>query len=119
MANRMTNTTHTTNTTNTTTNTTNTTSTTNTTNTLVSIRQLGSKLVKKAVSWSLLYTWGFLGLSPGWLLAPLILTVLRFTLDGPYSPKRCKHVTSPKWSNQFLVIVEWAVVIRNWFSESS
>ena len=33
--------------------------------------------------------------------------------------KSCKDVTSPKWSNHFLVTVEWAVVIRNLFSESS
>ena len=44
----------------------------------VGVRNLAVRFVKKASQWALIYLWGYYALSPGWLLAPLILSVLRY-----------------------------------------
>jgi len=44
----------------------------------VEVHQLASKLAWKAASWSLIYLWGHLSFSPGWLALPLLLSVMRY-----------------------------------------
>ena len=42
----------------------------------VGVRNLGVRFIRKTASWSAIYLWGYFGFSPGWLLAPLILSVI-------------------------------------------
>jgi len=44
----------------------------------VGVGNLAVRFVKKASQWGIIYLWGYYGLSPGWLVAPLILSVLRY-----------------------------------------
>jgi len=44
----------------------------------VGIGSLATRFAKKAATWAGIYLWGYFALSPGWLLAPLFLSVLRY-----------------------------------------
>eukprot|EP00092_Neocalanus_flemingeri_P000407 GFUD01000433.1.p1 GENE.GFUD01000433.1~~GFUD01000433.1.p1 ORF type:complete len:792 (+),score=178.56 GFUD01000433.1:116-2491(+) len=44
----------------------------------VGIGNLAIRFVKKAATWGIIYLWGYFSISPGWLLGPLVLNVLRY-----------------------------------------
>lgn len=44
----------------------------------VGVANLAERFLKTAASWTTIYLWGYFCLSPGWLLGPLILSVLRY-----------------------------------------
>ena len=44
---------------------------------MIGIEVLILKFFRKAVTWSRVYMWGYFGFSPGWLLTPLIFSVIR------------------------------------------
>ena len=48
----------------------------------VGVGNLAVRFVKKASQWGIIYLWGYYGLSPGWLVAPLILSVLRYVYSN-------------------------------------
>ena len=43
----------------------------------VGVGNLATRLLKTAATWGSIYLWGYFAISPGWLLAPLIYSVLR------------------------------------------
>ena len=43
----------------------------------VGVGKLLQRFLKKAATWTTIYLWGYFALSPGWLFAPLVLSVLR------------------------------------------
>jgi len=47
-------------------------------NVQVGVWSLGLRLLKTLCSWSCLYLWGYFQCSPGWLLAPLLFSVLKY-----------------------------------------
>ena len=46
----------------------------------IGVGNLAIRFLKKASQWAIIYIWGYYALSPGWLLAPLFLSVLRNVL---------------------------------------
>jgi len=44
----------------------------------IGVGNLAIRFLKKASQWAIIYIWGYYALSPGWLLAPLFLSVLRY-----------------------------------------
>ena len=44
---------------------------------MIGIEVLILKFFRKALTWSCVYMWGYFGFSPGWLLTPLIFSVIR------------------------------------------
>ena len=46
----------------------------------VGVGNLAIRFLKKASQWAIIYLWGYYAMSPGWLLAPLFLSVLRYVL---------------------------------------
>ena len=47
----------------------------------VGVGKLVERFLKQAATWTTIYLWGYFALSPGWLFAPLILSVLRWVWD--------------------------------------
>ena len=43
----------------------------------VGVANLAERFLKTTASWTTIYLWGYFCLSPGWLLGPLIPSVLR------------------------------------------
>ena len=41
------------------------------------VRNLTRKVGKKALTWTIIYFWGYFGLGLGWLSVPLMLSILR------------------------------------------
>ena len=42
------------------------------------VRNLTKKVGKKALTWTIIYFWGYFGLGLGWLSVPLMLSILRW-----------------------------------------
>ena len=42
------------------------------------VRNLSKKIGKKALTWTIIYFWGYFGLGLGWLSVPLMLSILRW-----------------------------------------